>query len=132
MELTRNKRIAPKAGRVGFTLLEILATFVLVALILPVAMKGLGLTVRLADRSTQKVEASFLAERQLTELVVTEAYLNGSLSGDFGEVWPEYRWEAEVRDWSDTTLKEINFHVFWEDALREQVLTLTTLVYIEE
>ena len=116
----------------GFTLLEILATFVLIVIIIPVAMKGLGMIMRLTDQSVQKVEACSLAETKLTELVVTQDYLNGSMNGDFGEDWPKYRWEAQVKDWSGVSVKEITVLVYWQEKLFEQGVALSTLVYPEQ
>jgi len=115
----------------GFTLLEVLATFVLIVIIIPVAMKGLGMIMKLTDQSVQKVEACSLAEGILTELVVTQDYLNGSMNGDFGEDWPKYRWETQVVDWSGVAVKEITVYVYWEESLREEAVTLSTLVYPE-
>jgi len=115
----------------GFTLLEVLATFVLIVIIIPVAMKGLSLIMKLTDQSVQKVEACSLAEGLLTELVVTQSYLNGSMSGDFGEDWPKYRWETQVVDRSGVAVKEITVYVYWEESLREEAVTLSTLVYPE-
>ena len=115
----------------GFTLLEVLATFVLIVIIIPVAMKGLSMIMKLTDQSVQKVEACSLAEGILTELVVTQDYLNGSMNGDFGEDWPKYRWETQVVDWSGVAVKEITVYVYWEESLREEAVTLSTLVYPE-
>ena len=115
----------------GFTLLEILATFVLIVIIIPVAMKGLGMIMRLTDQSVQKVEACSLAEGKLTELVVTQDYLNSSMNGDFGEEWPKYRWEAQVVDWSGVSVKEITVFVYWQEKMLEEAVTLSTLVYPE-
>lgn len=115
----------------GFTLLEVLATFVLIVIIIPVAMKGLGMIMRLTDQSVQEVEACSLADNKLTELVVTQGYLNGSMNGDFGEDWPKYRWEAQVVDWSGVSVKEVTVFVYWQENLMEQDVTLSTLVYPE-
>ncbi len=111
--------------------MEVLATFVLIVIIIPVAMKGLGMIMRLTDQSVQEVEACSLADNKLTELVVTQGYLNGSMNGDFGEDWPKYRWEAQVVDWSGVSVKEVTVFVYWQENLMEQDVTLSTLVYPE-
>ena len=48
--------------RRGFTLVEILATLALVAIILPVAMSGISLALRVADESRRQTEATALAQ----------------------------------------------------------------------
>jgi len=69
----------------GFTLLEILATFVLVAIIIPVAMEGISLSTKMANNSKRKIEAGILAEKKLTEIRVTRDCINGDQKGNFGE-----------------------------------------------
>ena len=126
------KSYSAKISRRGFTLLEILATFVLIAIIIPVAMKGIGMVVRLADHSVQQAEACSLAENKLAELLVTQDYIDGAQTGDFKPEWPEYRWEVDVVEWGQASLKEITVKVLWEDAQQERIVTLNTLVYPQE
>ena len=129
MVLRMRKQTRNKIPHGGFTLLEILATFVLIVIIIPVAMKGIGLIVRVTDQSVQRVEACSLAESKLTEVVVTQDYLNGSMNGDFGEDWPKYRWETQVVDWSGVSVKEITVYVYWQEKQNEEAVALSTLVY---
>lgn len=117
--------------RGGFTLIEILATFVLVAIILPVAMKGISLATTMASVSKQRIEAATLAETKLAELLATKEWQNGDLSGDFGEDWPNYRWSAEVQECEEATLRQLDVRVEWEDRGMERYVQLTTLVYVE-
>ncbi len=131
---TRQK-ILPKTysrRRRGFTLLEILATFVLIAIIIPVAMGGLSLAMKMAGQSRDQVQACCLAETKLTELLVTEDYLNGNQSGNFGPDWPEYQWHTEIRDWTEATLKQLDLYVQWDRRQMTHTIGLTTLVYVQE
>jgi prepilin-type N-terminal cleavage/methylation domain-containing protein len=57
--------------RRGFTFIELLATIVLIAVIMPVAMRSIGLCTRLAGQSRRQMEAASLAKAKLTELIVT-------------------------------------------------------------
>jgi type II secretory pathway pseudopilin PulG len=120
----------PHQGR-GFTLVEILATFVLVAIILPVAMKGISLATTMASLSKERIEAATLAETKLAELLATGEWQNGNLSGDFSPDWPKYRWSAEVQDWQETTLRQLDVRVEWESRGMKRDVQLTTLVYVE-
>ena len=72
------------------------------------------------------------AENKLAELLVTQDYLNGAQTGDFRPEWPKYRWEVEVVEWGQASLKEITVNVLWEDAQQERMITLNTLVYPQE
>ena len=55
----------------GFTFIELLATVVLIAVIMPVAMRCIGLCTRLGGNSRRQIEAACLASTQLTELVAS-------------------------------------------------------------
>ncbi len=115
----------------AFTLIEVLASFVLMAIIIPVAMKGISLSTRLTAKSKQQVEAASLARTKLAEILSSEEWKSGNASGDFGSDWPNYRWSVEINDWIQASLNQLDLHVFWYAQGREQSITLTTLVYTE-
>lgn len=117
----------PKA----FTLVEVLASFVLIAIIIPVAMKGISLSTTVAANSKQQVEAASLAKTMLAEIMASDEWKTGSSSGDFGPDWPNYRWSIEILDWTETTLNQLDLHVFWDAQGRQQSITLTTLISTE-
>lgn len=112
----------------GFTFVELLATVVLIAAILPVAMRGIGLCTRLAGQSRRQLEAASLARMKVTDLVVSGDYLSGDQQGEFDETWAGYRWQAEVNAWTDDALQQLDVTVFWTAQSQERSLSLTTLV----
>lgn len=122
--------ISPPRPR-GFTLIEVLATLVIIAIILPAAMKGISVATNAASDSRRRVEAAALAESRLSEFVASLEWQVGGGAGDFGEDWPEYRWQADVLDWSEPNVKEIDFRVIWTGRSGvEESMLLTTLVYV--
>jgi len=117
------------SGRRAFTLVEVLATLTLAAIILPVAMKGISLATAASGETRRKLEAATLAEGELAELLATGEWEGADLSGDFGEDRPGYRWYAEVSDWDGAVLKQVTVHVEWTARGRQRDVSLTTLVY---
>ena len=114
----------------GLTLVEVLATIVMLAIVLPAAMQGVTLCTATAGAARQRSEATALAEAKLSELIATGDWEFGATSGEFGEAWPEYRWEAGAADWaSDATMKELSVRVFWISRQQEREVVLTTLLY---
>jgi prepilin-type N-terminal cleavage/methylation domain-containing protein len=116
----------------GFTFVELLATVVLIAIIMPVAMQTIALCTRLAGLSRNTIEAASLASTQLTELTTSQDWETGGKSGDFGSDWPGYRWTADVSNWTDSTVRQVDLTVFWQSQGRQRTVTLSTLVYPEE
>jgi prepilin-type N-terminal cleavage/methylation domain-containing protein len=116
----------------GFTFIELLVTVVLIATIMPVAMRSIGLCTRLAGQSRRQIEAASLARLELTDLTVTGDWQNGNQRGDFGTDWPGYEWTAVVKNWTDASVRQIDLTVSWQSAGRQREVTLTTLMYPEE
>ncbi len=116
----------------GFTFVEMLVTIVLIAAILPVAMRGIGLCTRLAGQSRKEIEGASLAKMKLTELMAADEWDSGSSAGDFGKDWPGYRWSKEVFNWSDSMVSQVNLTVTWQSQGEERSVTLTTLAYSED
>lgn len=123
------RSIAKRRG--GFTLAEVLATLVLLAIVIPVAMQGVSLSVRAASEARRRLVASSLAETMLNELVVTEAWTEGDQMGTF-EDQPGYRWNMQVADWEEMSILQVDVQVLWDSPAGERSVSLSTLVYAEE
>jgi len=127
---TRRPRLAGHIRvRAGFTLPEVLATLLLVAIVLPSVMQGISLATAAAGTARQRSEATALAESKLNELVATNQWQSGGLSGDFGEQWREYSWQAEVQSWVEPSARQLQVHVVWTARGRNYDVVLSTLVY---
>jgi len=110
---------------------EVLATLVLVAIIIPVAMRAVSLATALAGRTRDRIEAAALAEDRLVEVMATGAWQAGDQQGDFGEDWPRYKWALEVKDWEGTTLSQVTVRVTWQADAAERSVSITTLAAME-
>jgi general secretion pathway protein I len=115
--------------RRAFTLVEVLATLMMVAIILPVAMSGISLALKVADESKRQTEAAALAQAKMAEIVAAELWRTASLAGDFSPERPEYRWSSQVSNWQGTRLQQLDVQVMWNYRGKDRRVTLTTLVY---
>jgi len=116
-------------GRPAFTLVEILATLVLVAIILPVAMSGISLALNVADESRRQTEAASLAQSKVTEILACQLWSTSTMAGDFSPDHPEYRWESQVNNWQGTEVRQLDVQVLWNHQGRDRRVALSTLVY---
>ena len=110
----------------AFTLAEILAALVFLALLVPVIMEGVTLSTRAAMRAERGSLAAGLAQNKLDELRVLND--NSDASGDFGGDFPGYRWESEQTSWeTDRIMDALTVRVFFNVQGREESVSLTTL-----
>jgi len=116
----------------GFTFIELLATVVLIAIIMPVAMQCIALCTSLGGQSRKQIEAASLASTKLTELTASKDWETGERSGEFGPDWPGYRWSLDVSNWTDSALRQLDLTVLWQSRGRQRSITLSTLVYPED
>jgi prepilin-type N-terminal cleavage/methylation domain-containing protein len=117
----------------GLTLIEVMATVVLLGVVLPVAMEGLSYCVAAAGAARQRDEAAGLAEAKMAEIIATGDWqYQASFAGDFGEDFPEYRWEAQVLNTPDAeldTLRELAVRVTWTSRGEPREFDVSTYVY---
>jgi prepilin-type N-terminal cleavage/methylation domain-containing protein len=119
-----------RGGR-GFTFIELLVTMVLIAMIMPVAMRSISLCTRLASQSRRQMEAASLAKAKLTELIVTGQWQDGNQKGQFEKEWPGYEWSMTVTNWTDASVRALELTVSWRSMGRQRGVTLSTLMYPE-
>ena len=133
MANTRRDKIVEGCRRFGgFTFIELLATVVLIAIIMPVAMQCISLCTRLGGQARKQIEAASLARTKLTEIIASQDWETGGKNGEFGSDWPGYNWTADVSNWTDSTLRQLDLTVLWQSQGRERSITLSTLVYPED
>jgi len=125
---THMARRGAAAGRRGFTMVEVLVSMVLMAVILPVAMQGISLALHTAAVARQRSLAASLAGTQMADLITDNVWDQPSMQGDFPDE-PDYRWTAELTEWSGTTVQQLEVDVVWVSRSRERSVTLETLVY---
>ena len=113
------------AGR-GFTLLEVMIAmavfFIVVFAVLGMVVQSLGAARAL---QVQHPNAGMLAAM----LSLSNTLEEGRESGDFEEIFPEYRWEREITE-IGTNFFQVEFFVFKKDAHGKQVgENMTVLMY---
>ncbi len=120
----------------GFTLLEVLVAFVILALSLGVILQIFSLTMRTTSSASAQQQALLLAESRLAEL----SSLNELRSGrDQGRIDERFDWSSRIARFEfpdqEPTLEsilvpyKIDVTVHWD---ANQALTLTTLRLVNE
>jgi len=123
-------RARRSARRRGLTLVEVLATIVMMGIVLPAAMHGISMCTAASVAARHRSEAAALGEAKLTELIATGDWQYGATGGDFGEDWPDYHWTGASGNWqSDPSMTQLEVHITWTSRQDEHEVVLTTLIY---
>ena len=113
---------SPAARRAcaGFTLAEVLAALLFMAIVIPVALQGVRVASRAGSVAERKTVAARLAERKLNELIVTGQWQSSAAQGTMQEGWQTYDWELESESWAE------------DGAMRVLTVRVTALVQGEK
>ena len=87
-------------AQAGFTLAEVLAALLFMAIVIPVAMQGLQVASRAGVVAVRKAEAARVADRLLNESIVTTNWNQSMQSGVVIEDDRSYRWSLRNEQWN--------------------------------
>lgn len=114
--------------RAAFTLAEVLAALLFMAIVIPVAVQGLRVASLAGTLGQRKTIAAQIAERVLNELKVTGQLKNNSQSGTVQQGGLDYRWTLRSEAWSENPLQLVTLQVFFPAQGRDYDVSLSTLV----
>src|SRR5512139_2822370 len=86
------KRMLRPGRQAGFTLAEVLAALLFMAIVIPVAVQGLRIASRAGTVSVRKAVAARLADSKLNKLIVTGQWQSSAQKGTIDEGWQRYSW----------------------------------------
>jgi len=123
------KLICQSSGsRAGFTLAEVLAALVFMAIVIPVALQGLSIASKAGQVAVRKTEAARVAERVLNESIVTTNWSRAGLSGTVMEGIHQFQWQIRNDAWSQSPLRTLSVQVNYTVQGQPYDVRLSTLV----
>jgi len=105
----RSPRIFPMRG--GFTLLEVMIAMAILAITLVAVFQSQSQSISMAGDSRFLTTASLLAQSRMVEIDAADPKAVSAGNGDFGEDFPDYRWQVEIGDTEIDVLKKISLTV---------------------
>ena len=121
-----------RAGDSGFTLVEVLAALLFLAILVPAIVSALSISSRVSTLSDRRAVAAELAENQLNEELLGGNWESATVTkGDFGTDYPGYAWDMTETGWTgDPTnnMTELTMEVTFPVQGRTQSIRLSTLV----
>jgi type II secretory pathway pseudopilin PulG len=128
MKFTTKPTSAPPRGVDAFTLAEVLAALVFMAIVIPVALQGLQIASRAGTVAERKREAARVAERVLNESIVTTNYFQAVSSGTVLEAEREYRWTLRSEAWTESAMQLLSVEVTFPVQGQDYTVPMSTLV----
>ncbi len=117
-----------RSVRRAFTLVEVLASLMLIALVVPVAMEAMAVASRAGELGQRKAAAVRVGERVLGELLLEGQLAAGASSGVAQEGPFEYPWSARVENWPEDALQQVTVTVTFSVRGTAQEIALATLL----
>jgi hypothetical protein len=119
-------------GRGGFTLAEVLAALVFMAIVIPTAVEGLRIANKAGQLGQRKAVAARIADRMINEMLVMHQWQTAS-SGAVQEGPIDYRWSMRAEAWNQqknqqNVLRLLTVQVTFPVQGRDYEVRLSTLV----
>lgn len=116
----------------GFTLAEVLAALVFMAILIPVALEGLSIAGRAGEVAARKSMAALVAESVLNETVITTNYARSLQNGTVRQGNQDFKWTLKNEPWNKdpnaTWIRQLSIDVSFEAQGRDYSVRLSTLV----
>lgn len=128
MRFKRTTSRTSRADRAGFTLAEVLAALVFMAIVIPVAVNGVRVAAFAGEVGARKAVAARIADRALNELIVTGQIQTAVTGGTVQEGGLSYEWNLHTETWSEGTLTLVTVEVTYPVQGEEHHVSLSTLV----
>jgi Tfp pilus assembly protein PilV len=100
MKFARTQPSRPPAAQSGFTLAEVLAAMLFMAIVIPVAVQGLRIASLAGAVAERKDQAARIAESVLVDNLVSTNTRSTHLEGIAYEGTREFRWTLRNEEWS--------------------------------
>jgi type II secretion system protein I len=116
----------------GFTLLEVLISLLIIAIVLITCLRAQNQSIRLYTLSREMTIATILARQKMGE-IEKEAKATGfpelgEEEGDFAEQFPGFTWKKAVSVTPFEEARRIDLSIVWRDGIRERRVDVVSYI----
>jgi type II secretory pathway pseudopilin PulG len=111
----------------GFTLVEVLAALLFLAIVIPTAVQALHVATLTGEVAARKSVAARVADRVLNESIVMTNWTSGSQNGTVTEGPVDYRWTLTSQTWPQDTMQLLTVEVKYPAQGRDFSVKMSTL-----
>ena len=125
-------KAARRRSTAGFTLAEVLAALLFMAIVIPVAIEGMHIASRAGTVAARKGEAARVAQRLLGEALVTTNWNQTVQSGTLTEGQREFTWTLQSDPWTwdpnQNSMRQLSVEVKFTAQNQPYSVRMSTLV----
>jgi type II secretory pathway pseudopilin PulG len=111
----------------AFTLAEVLAALMFLAIVIPVAVEALHTSSLAGEVAARKGVAARVADRILNESLITTNWNRGTQSGTVTEGATEFQWTLTSENWPQDAMQLVTAEVKYSAQGRDYSVKLSTL-----
>jgi type II secretory pathway pseudopilin PulG len=122
-----SRHSSPVTRHSAFTLVEVLAALLFLAIVIPTAIEALHMATLSGEVATRKSAAARVADRVLNESIVMTNWNGGTRSGTATEGAIDYRWTLSSQNWPQDAMQLLTVEVKYPAQGKDYSVKLSTL-----
>jgi Tfp pilus assembly protein PilV len=115
----------------AFTLAEVLAAMLFLAIVIPTAVEALHVSSLAGEVAARKGAAARIADRILNESLVMTNWNNGAQNGTVSEGALDFRWTLSSQAWPQEAMQLLTAQVMFQAQGRDFSVKLSTLANLQ-
>lgn len=129
MDKSRHSSFAIRHSKrtAAFTLAEVLAALVFMAIVIPVVVECLHVASQAGEVAQRKTEAARVAERILNESIVTTNWNQSAQNGTAADGMREFSWTLQNEPWNQDPIRLLTVQVKYNVQGKDYSVQLSTL-----
>ena len=118
------------SGPAGFTLLEVLISLLIIAIVLISCLRAQNQSIRLYTLSRDMTIATILAHQKMEEIENEGTGFPelGEEEGDFEEQFPGFTWKKAVSVTPFEEARRVDLSIVWQDGIRERRVDVVSYI----
>jgi hypothetical protein len=118
-------------SRAAFTLAEVLAAMLFLAIVIPAAVEALHISSLAGEVAVRKSAAARIADRILNESLVTTNWSGGQQNGTVSEGTQDFRWTLTSQNWPQDAMQLLTVEVKYLAQGKDYSVKLSTLASLQ-
>jgi general secretion pathway protein I len=112
----------------GFTLLEVLISLAIIAIVLITCLRAQNQSIRLYQLSRDLTIATILARQKMGEIELAGFPELGEEEREFEDAFPEFTWRQRVSETPFEEARRVDLSIVWKEGIRER--SVDVIAYI--